>query len=129
MESRQAQRLPRDIEHFFGFLYDRGFGLRHVEHAEWLSGNWTVIFESRVMLVYVSNNDGRITLELSGNKPSVSNRRIPIERLISTLSEGQDIVTPFRDSMVGGKKKQLERLANLLRQRIDQVISHFESLS
>ena len=46
MENQQIQRLPRDIEHCFGFLYDRGFRLRQVDHAEWLTGNWTVIFAS-----------------------------------------------------------------------------------
>ncbi len=129
MDNQQAQRLPRDIERCFGFLYDRGFCLRQVEHAEWLTGNWTVIFESRGMLVYVYNNDGRIGLDLSDNNPAVSNRRIPIERLMQTLSEGRDLVIPFRGSIGASKKKQLERLSMLLRERIDELTSYFANLA
>ncbi len=125
MENQQTQRLPRDIEHYFGFLYDHGFCLRQVEHAEWLTGNWTVIFESRVMLVYVFNNDGRIGLDLSGNNPAVSNRRVPIERLISTLSDGRDLVIPFRESIGASKKKQLERLSRLLLDRFEELMGYF----
>ena len=128
MEDKQAQRVPRDIEHYFGFLYDRGYRLRQVEHAEWLTGNWQVIFESSAMLVFIGNNDGRITLELSANSPRASNRRFPIERLINMLSDEQDIVVPFRNSMVGGKKKQMERLSALLRAHIDHISSYFQSL-
>ncbi len=125
MENQQTQRLPRDIDHYFGFLYDRGFCLRQVEHAEWLTGNWTVIFESHVMLVYVFNNDGRIGLDLSGNNPAVSNRRVPIERLISSLSDGRDLVIPFRDSIGATKKKQLERLSGLLQDRFEELMRYF----
>ncbi len=125
MENQQTQRLPRDIDHYFGFLYDRGFCLRQVEHAEWLTGNWTVIFESHVMLVYVFNNDGRIGLDLSGNNPAVSNRRVPIERLISSLSDGRDLVIPFRDSIGASKKKQLERLSGLLQDRFEELMRYF----
>ncbi len=127
MENTELHRVPRDVERCFGFLYDRGFCLRGVEHAEWLTGNWTVIFESRGMLVYVSNNDSRITLELSSNDPSMSNRRFPIERLISILSDGRDITVPVRNSMVGGKRKQMERLASLLQRYFDQLTAYFAS--
>ncbi len=129
MDNRQAQRLPRDIQSCFGFLYDRGYCVRQVEHAEWLTGNWTVIFESRIMLVYVYNNDGRIGVDLSGNNPAVSNRRVPVERLINTLSDGRDLVMPFRGSIGASKKKQLERLSLLLREHIDQLTSYFANLS
>ena len=128
METKQSERLPRDIERYFGFLYERGFCVRSVEHAEWLTGNWTVIFESPVMLVYVSHNDGRIVLELSGNNPSISNRRLPIERLINILSDGRDITVPVPNSMGVGKRKQMERLAALLQRHYEALTSYFANL-
>ena len=129
MENSEAPRIPRGIEHYFGFLHDRGYRLRQVEYSEQTPGNWVVTFESSTMKVCITNDSGRIIVELASSDLTGPSRRIPIERLISVLSGGRNIVVPFRNSMAGGKQGQMERLAHLLQQHIDQITGYFAERS
>ncbi|MGE5073625.1 MAG: hypothetical protein ACM3MF_09375 [Anaerolineae bacterium] len=127
MENKDIRRITREVEHYFGFLLDRGYTVLQVDYAPDFSDNWIVTLASPHSRVYVGNDRDRITLHLSAAQGPAATRKIPIERLIGTISEGSDIVVPFRNSMSGGKKAQFERLARLLREHLDQVISYFAS--
>lgn len=125
MENKDIRRITREVEHYFGFLFDRGYTILQVDYAPDFSDNWIVTLASSHSRVYVGNDRDRITLHLSAAQGPAATHKIPVERLIGTISEGSDIVVPFRNSMTGGKKAQMERLARLLQDHLDQVIGYF----
>ncbi|MBT3316294.1 MAG: hypothetical protein HN390_16965 [Anaerolineae bacterium] len=53
--------------------------------------------------------------------------RVSIEKMIFILSDGKTIVEPFKGNLAWGKKKQLERLSDLLKRYIDKIMSHFNN--
>lgn len=125
VENPAVRRITRDIEHHFAFLLDRGYRILRVEEAEELYGYWSVVLASTVTQVYIRKDQDRMTLELAPAGSTDPRQRLPIERLINLLSNGESIVVPFRDSLGGGKRAQLQRLATLLREHIDQVTGYF----
>lgn len=124
-ESPAVRRITTEVERRFAFLLERGFRVLQVEEAEDLYGYWLVILASSSVQVRIRKDPDRTTLELAPAGSTDPKQRIPIERLINLLSDGQQIVVPFRDSLGGGKRGRLDRLARLLQDHLDQVIDYF----
>lgn len=121
MENKKLSSIVKNVENHFGFLYEKGYKIRYKDYSPEVNGGWVVEFESSNSIVYITNDREEIILELSAAKKAGAKERIAIEKMIYFLSEDKIIVEPFKGNLTWGKKKQLERLSNLLKEYIDQL--------
>jgi len=125
MQNKKVDFIIKNIEHYFGFLFDRGYKIRHAEYSPQFNGNWVVELESSNCVIYITKDRNDLLLEFSSLRDRNPRNRIVIEKMIYLLSNGQTIIEPFKGNLAWGKKKQFERLSSLLREYIDQITSYF----
>jgi hypothetical protein len=118
-----AAILSMDIKNYFGFLFDSGYRIREVIY-DWLGGYWKVALESANCLIYIFNDRGEIMLGFSSRNEE-GRYSIGIETMVFFLSQGQNFIGHFEGDFSREKKKQFERLANLLKENIDEITPYF----
>jgi len=127
MENKKAASITKDIEHYFGFLYDKGYKISSAEYSPSPNGSWMVKLESSDFAIDITSDRNFILLELSCQRNANSKNRISIEECIYWMSKGQIVVAPFKGNLAWGKKKQLERLSGLLKEYLDQITFYLNS--
>lgn len=117
------------IEKHFSFLYEKGFTRSTSEHSPELFGNWVVEFRSEECFIYIICDRSEIFLEIAPVKSPKIDNRVSLEKVIYIVSNGTEIVPPFKGNFAWGETKQLERLSNLLRRYLDKIKTHYKSLN
>lgn len=117
--------ILRDVEHFFSFLLARGYRIRDAQYFPEINGNWAVNFESMGCNIEISSDRDVINLAFAPTYTTQDKTRISIEAMIYFLTEGREVVGDFEGNFAWGKRKQLERMASLLRAYIDQIEPYF----
>jgi hypothetical protein len=115
----------RDIKHYFGFLFDNGYQIRDKDIGFLAARNWEVILESPECLIKIFSDQYEVFLVFSPVNVDIDNR-LGIKSLIYYLSKGQKFIGKFEGDYKD-RKKQLERLASLLKEYIDQITPYFEN--
>lgn len=123
--NKKVDHIIKDIEHSFGFLYEKGFKIRSAESSPQFNGNWVVELESLYCLIYITSDRNYIMLEFSSVNNLDIKKRITIEKLIYLLSNGQNIIGAFKGNLAWSKKKQFDRLSDLLKEYIDQITFYY----
>ena len=130
LENKIPASILKDIKHYFDFLDGQGFKISSAEYSPLYMGNWYVKFESAYYCIYITNDRSDIILEfISAQKPQVPKNRISIEMMIYLVSNGHNSPTHFKGNRALGKKKQLERLANLLAEYLNPITQYFRNES
>lgn len=127
MKNKKTVSIVKDVERYFSFLYGKGFGIRSTEYSPQYFGNWVVAFESSTCIIFITSDRNHLLLEFSAKKDLNVRNRMTIEKIIYSISKGKIIVEPFRGNLAWGKKKQFERLSNLLVKYIDEIMPCFDN--
>jgi hypothetical protein len=123
MNINRTDGLLSDIKHYFGFLLDQDYQIQSVRFLE-AFGDWDVTLESSKSLIEIYTDRSQIMVVFI---PDKADRKLlfSLEAIIYFLSKGQNFIGHFDGNLAWGKKKQFERLSNLLRQYNDQISSFF----
>ncbi len=113
------------IEKYFDFLFDRGFKIREANVSYWSTRSWDVTFESQDYIIKVFCDQHGVFLVFAPFGEPI-NYNMNIESVIYYLSKGKTFIGKFEGDPFRDKKGQIERLANLLKENIDQILPCFE---
>jgi len=126
MAKPQEDRIAEDIRNHFGFLLDKGYGIREVRFFPESFGNWYVLLEASNYFIRINCDRSEISVMFDPEKAN-SRNQIGLGTLIYYLSKGKHFVGYYDGNASWGKKKQLERLASLLNEYHDQIARLFET--
>jgi len=118
--------IAKDIKHYFGFLFDKGYKIRDIQYFRESFGNWRVVLESPICLIIISQDRNAIFVSFSSASAGMK-KQIGIRAMIYFLSQKQNFIGDFNGNLFWGKKKQFERLAGLVKEYIDQITPFFGS--
>lgn len=124
MNDKKNEIILKEVNRYFGFLYDMGYQLRRVDYYPEASGNWGVVFESKECILEICSDRDEILayfVPLNGDR----RYRVGIKAMIYYLTQGQKFIDFFRGNTFWGKKKQFEELANLLKEYVSQSAPYF----
>jgi hypothetical protein len=120
--------ILKDIKRYFGFLFEKGFRIRDAHYAINPNGSWDVSLESQDCIMSIVQDRSEISIYFSpvfgSDNPA---DRFGLETMIYFLSQGQNYIGNFEGNLAWGKKKQFKRLADLLKEYIDQIAPCFGS--
>ena len=119
----KTESVLREINQYFGFLYDKGFKIQSAAYHPESFGNWEIILKSTSCIVEISNDRNEILVEFV---PLYRKKdRIGLREMIYFLSQGQEFLSPFEGNLFWGKKKQLKEMASLLQEHVDKMCVYF----
>jgi hypothetical protein len=118
--------IARDIQRYFGFLFERGYTLNEIFYDSKNFGNWWVVLQSSCCVIFVTQDRSEILLSFASHK-SETNNQIALESMIYFLSGGKTFIGFFDGDLFREKKRQFERLAQLLKGNIDRIEPYFGS--
>jgi hypothetical protein len=125
-EKFELHFILKDIKRHFGFLLEKGYKIREAHYSVNPNGSWYVELQSKNCVVSIVQDRSEISAYVSPASGSTdSKNQVAIEAMIYFLSEGKNITGSYKGNLAWGKKKQFERLANLLRTHIEQIASYF----
>ena len=116
-------QISKKIENHFGFLFDHGFRIRSVKYFPQHMGNWIAMLESQDCLIDITSDRGEILLSFgSKNYETQDLMWFDINTVVFYLSNGQVIIDKFEGQLME-KDKQFQRLANILKTYLNQIIA------
>lgn len=118
--------IARDIKQYFGFLFERGYTINEIFYDSKTFGNWWVVLQSSCCVIIITQDRSEILLSFASHKSETSNQ-IALESMIYFLSEGKTFIGFFDGDLFREKKRQFERLAQLLKGNIDRIEPYFGS--
>ncbi|MFN8414434.1 MAG: hypothetical protein U0Z26_18790 [Anaerolineales bacterium] len=127
-EKIQLYFILKDINHYYGFLLEKGFNIRSAEYIAKHNGNWVVQFESKYCIVHIVQDRGNIEISFTltlGSK--LGNDYIGLVQMISLVTQTQVYVGGFENYIHWKKKLQFRKTANLLTKHIDQILLYFKN--
>jgi hypothetical protein len=125
MRSLILTLILRDIKRFFGFLLERGYRICDAQYFPKINGNWVVTLESPDCKIEISSDRDIIGVVFSPPRKGSEKTHVSLESMIYFLTEGREFAGDFEGNFAWGKRRQLERLASLLRVYIDQITHYF----
>jgi hypothetical protein len=123
VNTKESTKL--DLEESFAFLLSKGFRISSFEYHEESFGNWEMTFQSRhcIMQVYRERyGDIGVVLKPVG---ASEDRWYGLGTLVYFISEGKDYIGLFGGEW-SDEKGQIDRLAGILYQYFDDILSLFE---
>lgn len=122
MSSKKFDKILRETERYFHFLFERGYTIRRVKELP--MGEWRVILSLDNCVIMIYEEQGEIGV-LFSTLDSNFDYRVGLEGMIYYLSNGKTSVGRLEKSFFSARKKSFERLSSLLEQYIDQIIPYF----
>jgi hypothetical protein len=126
--------VRKDIEHYFSFLFDKGFKFRYTNFAVHVGMiSWEVILESSSCIIYLYEERGEVRLTFAPLSAINSNNgieikdQIGIQTMIYYLSKGENFIDLFDSDFYTDRQKQFMELANLLKEYVDQITPCFRN--
>lgn len=114
-----------DIEYYFGFLFNLGYQIQETDITFWSDRNWSATFESPACVIKIYCDQWEVCLVFAPVGLPVDHR-FDIEPIIYYLSNKQNNIERPEHDFYKDRKKQLRRLAELLKKHINQIIPYFE---
>lgn len=124
MNDKKKESIIKEINQYFGFLYDMGYQIRRVDYYPKSSGSWEIAFESKECVLEICNDRNEILayfVPLNGDR----RYRIGIKAMIYYLSHEQKFIDFYRGNTFWGRKRQFEELASLLKTYVSQIAPYF----
>jgi len=124
--------IQRDIEKYFGFLFDKGFRFRHTNFAGRGMLIWDVILESPHCLIRIYQEKSDVFLvfaplnAIDANNEIRPSDGVALEPMIYYVTEREKFVGLFDKDTYASRKKLLQKLADLLKEHLDQITPYFE---
>ena len=128
MRNRKIDTIKKDINRYFGYLFNKGFKFHRVEYSPQFFGNWVVELEAPNCMMYLTDDRNWLILEFCSTNNLDVNNRVSIEKMIFILSDGKVTIEPYTGNRAWGKKKQLRRLSDLLETNIDEIMIYFNTV-
>ena len=124
MQNKPLDSIKRDIQRYFGFLFDKGYEFRDAHYHEDAFGNWEITLESQNNAIEIYMD--RLELMLAFRpKGSVRKYDIGIEPMIFYLTNERSFMPPFEGNLSWRRKKQFERLSRLTLEWIVKAEPYF----
>ena len=114
----------KDINRYFGFLFERGYKLRSADEYPRLNGNWIVVLESQVCVIHFICDRDAILISF-GPLYFERDYRIGIKAMVYFISKGEHFVGAFQGNLFWNRQKQFKELSILLRDYIDRIEPYF----
>jgi len=114
-----------DIENYFGFLFSTGYRIRETDITFWSDRNWSIIFESPACVIKIYCDQREVCLVFAPVGVPIDHR-FDIEPIIYYLSNKQYNIEKFEHDFYKDRKRQLKRLAELLKKYINQITPYFK---
>jgi hypothetical protein len=116
-----------DIQHYFNFLIEEGYEFSKLEYIKGgYGGGWQVIFKSSSCVIHIVEDQSRVSVLFApldeGNKTLIG-----LEAMIFYLSQEKIFIGEFDKSAYKSRGGQLEKLASLLKEYINQISPYFGS--
>ena len=126
MNNKKVILILKEVDRYFGFLYDMGYQVQRTDYHPESSGNWEVVLESKECILEICNDRDEIMVYFI---PLNRDRRyrISIKAVIYYLTQEQRFIDFYNGNLFWNKKKQFEELANLLKEYISQITPYFGS--
>jgi hypothetical protein len=119
--------ISKNINHYFGFLFEKGYKIRSIEYAPKFNGNWTVELESQNCIIYIVQDRGNIEVSFKHSSSTKSTEDyIDLPQMISLVTQGKIHFSGFENYIYWKKKRQFEKLSDVLREYIDQISHYFK---
>jgi len=131
MDNRKLKSTIKEVEGYFGNLYENGYKIRFADYSSRFSGNWVIEFASHICAIILTNDRKYIRLEFSPVDNSLGEDRFDVNSLFSIetmvyfLSKGEINIDGFRWTFQFQKRKHLQKLAELLEKHIDDIEPFF----
>jgi hypothetical protein len=116
----------KEIQRSFGFLFQKEFSIRNAYVLQ-SSFDWVVELESKDCIIWVIWSRSQLFVEFTPVFGSKSVEKILLEAMVHYLSDGEVFIDNSPGNFSGGKPKQFERAADLLKKYIDQIAPFFGS--
>jgi hypothetical protein len=125
IEKYNLHFVIKDVKKHFGFLFDKGYTISKTFYDYQTFGNWMITFESQKCTIKLVQDRLELLLSLAPRNAEI-NDGFSLEAMIYFVTKGQKFVGSFNGNLSWGKKKQYERLANLLKEYHDQLIPYLD---
>ncbi|MBE0681576.1 MAG: hypothetical protein IH589_06650 [Anaerolineales bacterium] len=126
VEKFELNFVVRDIKHYFGFLFEKGYKICSAYYAYQHFGNWGIQLESQDCVIFIVQDRFEISISFSPVFESRDyNHQIGLQTMIYFLSKGKNFVGSFNGNHFWNKKRQFERMAVLLNEYLDQIVPYF----
>ncbi len=116
----------KDVKRHFGFLFDKGYTISNMHYSYQHFGNWVVTFESQKCAIYLVQDRLELLLSLAPRKADTKDW-FSLEAMIYFVTKGQRFMGFFEGNHTWDKKKQFERLANLLKEYHDKIVPYLDN--
>ncbi len=125
--------VRRDIEKYFQFLFDKGFKFRYSDFAGRGMLIWNIVLESPKCLIHIYQEKSDVFLAFAplnamdeNNEISVTDE-VALEPMIYYITKYENFIGLFDKETYASRKKLFQRLADLLKQYIDEITPYFEN--
>ncbi len=122
MKKNKLDPILRDIEHYFGFLFDKGYKIYHVKELP--MGDWEVVLESLDNSIVIYSDHGEINLAFTPIDSDIKNQ-VGIRAMIYFLSGEQNFIGRYDKNIASNRQKIFEKLAGLVKEYKDQITPYF----
>ena len=118
--------VTKDVKKYFGFLLDKGYTITHTNYSYQQFGNWGVNLESEGCEIELVQDRLELLLSLTPRKADARDG-FSLGALIYFVTNGKVFIGLFEGNHSWGKKKQFERLANLLQEYHDKIVPYLDN--
>lgn len=124
-----VDKIVNKVEKHFNFLYQKEFVISDAEDAPQSNGSWFVEFKSPDCIISVIRDRSDIYITVSPAKRVSARNITTLEQIINFLTNGKVVVEDFKGNIAWSwrEKERLEGLSKLLKQYIDEIISHYKN--
>jgi hypothetical protein len=112
--------ITKDVKKYFGFLFDEDYIITRTHYSYQHFGNWAVTFESQGCRIELVQYRLELLLALAPRKVD-SREGFSLRAMIYFITKGEIFIGFFEGNHSWGKRKQFERLANLLEEYHDKI--------
>jgi hypothetical protein len=116
----------KDIRKYFGFLLQEGYEISDQHYSYKTFGNWIVTLKSKECKIVVVQDRRYISVSLAPHNARPG-EQFGLEAMVDFVTHGQKSEGLVADYRLRNKRKQFERLANLLRQYHDQIVPYLQN--
>lgn len=126
VEKYNLRLVIKDVKKYFGFLLNKGYTISDTHYSYQHFGNWGVTLESQNCKIHLVQDRLELLVSFAPLKADRKDE-FGLEAMIYFVTKGQEFIGFFEGNHSWGKKKEFERMANLLREYHDQIVPYFDN--
>ncbi|MBI2707964.1 MAG: hypothetical protein HYX35_06625 [Proteobacteria bacterium] len=126
VEKYNLHFVIKDIRKYFGFLFGKGYTISNTHYSYEHFGNWIVTLESQKCKIHLVQDRLELLVSFSPGKADTK-VEFGLGAMIYFVTKGHKMIGFFEGNHSWGKKKQFERMANLLKEYHDQIVPYLDN--